>query len=306
MIDLAKLENVRHRGAKVEARCPACAEAGADTSGNHLFIAEDGRFGCIVNHGPDGAAHRKRIHALVGGAATAPAKPIPAKPKPARTRTPLLDLRPLTVAEIAAIQHARNWPSFAGLEFLTQRGLLWFARVWDYGAYHPAWLITDSTRRNAQARRMDGKWWAGIDAKAKTLKGYEASWPIGSPEIGSVRNVVLCEGQPDFAAALLVAWWEGVEVAPVCMAGAGNSIPPDSFPHFAGKSVRIAVHDDEKGREAAKKWARQLYEAEAERVTGFDFGGMCLGDGRPVKDLADYATMLDLERPDTARVFAGM
>ena len=304
MLDLAKLENVRHRGGKIEARCPACAEAGADTSGNHLYIGADGRFGCIVNQGPDGEAHRKEVWRLTGSADAAQPKPFTAKPKASRTKTPLPELRPLNVAEMGAIRNARNWPSFAGLEFLTQRGLLHFARVWDDGAEHPAWLVTDSTRRNAQARRIDGKAWKC--GKAKTLPGREASWPIGAPEIGSIRNVALCEGQPDFAAALLVAWWEGVSVAPVCMAGAGNSIPADALPHFAGKLVRIAVHDDEAGREAAKKWAKLLYEAGAEKVTGFDFAGMVCGDGRPVKDLADYATTLDLDRPDAARVFAGM
>ena len=41
-------------------------------------------------------------------------------------------------------------------------------------------------------------------------------------------------------------------------------------------------------------------------VDGFDFAGLMRADGQPVKDLADYATTLDLDRPDAARVFAGM
>ena len=37
--------------------------------------------------------------------------------------------------------------------------------------------ITDSTRRNLQARRLDGGLWQGIGGKkAKSLPGVEASW----------------------------------------------------------------------------------------------------------------------------------
>ncbi len=65
-IDLLKLENSHKRGNKIIARCPACAEIGQDKKGNHLFINEGGRFGCIVYQGSDGHDHRKRIFQLVG------------------------------------------------------------------------------------------------------------------------------------------------------------------------------------------------------------------------------------------------
>jgi|GEM_PF-1239311 len=66
-LDLSKLENVRElSNGKVEARCPACAEAGLDRQGNHLRIDSDGRFCCVVNAGKEGALHRQRIFALVG------------------------------------------------------------------------------------------------------------------------------------------------------------------------------------------------------------------------------------------------
>lgn len=64
MIDIAKLENVRERGGKTIARCPACAEDGGDKTGNHLVIFEEGRFGCAAF--PGDPEHRKRIYALVG------------------------------------------------------------------------------------------------------------------------------------------------------------------------------------------------------------------------------------------------
>ena len=64
-LNIQKLEKVRElAGGIVQARCPACAEGGADKTGNHLRILADGRFGCCVH--PKDGEHRKRIFALVG------------------------------------------------------------------------------------------------------------------------------------------------------------------------------------------------------------------------------------------------
>jgi hypothetical protein len=65
-IDLNKLEKVKPKGSNITARCPACAEAGNDRKGEHLFISDDGHFGCVVYPGDDGEEHRKRIFQLVG------------------------------------------------------------------------------------------------------------------------------------------------------------------------------------------------------------------------------------------------
>jgi len=306
MLDPAKLENVRHRGAKIEARCPACAELGADKTGNHLFIAEAGKFGCIAAPGPDGSAHRKLIWKLAGDG-NAVARPLPvARPKPKTKPLPLLPaLRPLCIEEMGQVARLRGWSAFAGLQLLANRGMLWHGKVWDGGSEWPAWIITDSTRRNAQARRYDGQNWQGIGAKAKTLKRSDASWPIGAANIKGA-GVLLCEGQPDFCAALLVSWWEGANVSPVCMTGAGNSIPPDALPYFDGKHIRIAAHDDDSGREAGKRWARQLWEAGAAAVDRFNFSGLIRPDGRPVNDLADYAQLLSTEMAPAPKVLSGI
>ena len=100
-LDIAKLQNVREQGGKTIARCPACAEAGMDETGEHLVIQADGRFGCVVHPGAGGKPHRQRIAKLVGArgvpaikvrvAASAPANawaPLPILEK-ARERTPL-------------------------------------------------------------------------------------------------------------------------------------------------------------------------------------------------------------------------
>jgi hypothetical protein len=308
MLDVDRLEKPRLRGGRFIARCPACAELGADRSCEHLCIDDDGRgpFGCVVNPGPAGEAHRKRIFELVGVQDRFRPLPrcAPATPKP-MPRIP--DLRPLTIGEMAAVATLRGWHWFAGLELLTQRGLLWHGEVFDDKRTWPAWTITDNTRRNAQARRLDGLPWSGIgSAKAKSLPSSDPSWPIGAAEVGNRPFVLLCEGQPDFCSSLLVAWFEGLPVdlvAPICMTGAGNSIHTDALPSFAGKHVRIAVHDDNAGRKAGERWAGQLYRAGAARVDWFDFSGLTKRDGQPVKDLADFAAQLHPEKPSGVSIF---
>jgi hypothetical protein len=211
---------------------------------------------------------------------------------------------------MAAIADLRGWHSFVGLELLTQRGLLWRGDVFDDGREWPAWIIADASRRNAQARRLDGGLWRSIgDKKAKSLPGSDPSWPIGAAAIGDRPLVVLCEGQPDFCAAPLVGWFEGLPVehiAPVCMTGAGNSIHAVALPLFAGRHVRIAVHADNEGRSAGERWARQLYHAGATLVDGFHFDGITKYDGRPAKDLADFATLLDPDAPPIVAALADL
>jgi len=64
MINRSKLKKVVQRDGKIEAQCPACAEAGADSKGNHLVLYPDGRFGCVAN--PNDKEHNKSILRLAG------------------------------------------------------------------------------------------------------------------------------------------------------------------------------------------------------------------------------------------------
>ncbi len=106
-----------------------------------------------------------------------------------------------TITELSALADLRKIPSIAGLELATSAGQLWFADVFDDGFEWPSWIITDGSRRNAQARRIDGKPWSGIgNKKAKTIAGCEARWPVGAPEVGT-KDFALVEGGPDFLAA---------------------------------------------------------------------------------------------------------
>ena len=80
-----------------------------------------------------------------------------------------------TGAEIKAIAELRGL-SIEGVSLAAEAGLLWCANC-DEGR---AWIVTDSRRINAQARRMDGQPWTHIGSKkAWTLAGSRAKWPIG-------------------------------------------------------------------------------------------------------------------------------
>jgi hypothetical protein len=75
MIDMSKLQNVVPMAGKTVARCPACAADGRDTTGNHLIVFEDGRFGCVCH--PGDSNHRREIWRLVGVREGPPSKPRP-------------------------------------------------------------------------------------------------------------------------------------------------------------------------------------------------------------------------------------
>jgi len=212
---------------------------------------------------------------------------------------------------LAKLRHV----SLEGVRLMAARGLLWFA-AWKG---KPSWIVTDGERVNAQARRMDGKQWEGINAKAQTLRGSCASWPIGLKESTPYPYVLLCEGGPDLLAAHHFIHTHGrkEDTAAVAMLGAGNKIPADAPPLFADrnipeacypvqwpepgepvqfpcKHVRIFAHADNPGRTAAKKWAEQL-ESTGATVDAADFTGLLMADRSPVKDLND-CTRLDFKQ----------
>ncbi len=229
--------------------------------------------------------------------------PSPTAPRPTQPKKPLRipAFTVPTVGDLAEIQRVRGWPVFAGLEIATQRGLLHRCTMTDDGVSRPAWAITDSARRSIQVRRMDGQPWAWNKAKAWTLGGSIAGWPIGAADIGDRRLVLFCEGSPDFLAAHTLAWLakRAATVAVVCVPGATASIHPDALPLFAGKHVRIFEHADAAGSDAGQRWAAQLMEAGA-TVDGFTFDA-------PIKDLADLLAATDGESLNCpADVFEGL
>lgn len=243
----------------------------------------------------------RQFIALAGGRPERPSRavtPCPpakrAKPQP-RVEAPSIRLTegtPDWVAQLAALRNV----SADAVQLAQTRGLLRFG--FRHGM---AWFVTDSTGRNIQARRLDGQPFIISDypRKAWTLPGSQAGWPIGITEAASFPVIALCEGGPDLLAACHFIWCEDRErdVAPVAMLGASQRIHPEALPLFRGKSVRIYPHLDHAGQSAARRWSDSLTRHGA-TVDGFNFAGLTMATGPPVKDLNDLTSISpdDFER----------
>lgn len=167
------------------------------------------------------------------------------------------------------------------------------------------WVVTDSQRWVAQARRLDGKPFVrrnGDEFKSWTIGS--PTWPIGASEIGDRACVLMIEGGADMLAAFhfLVKFERVQAVAVTAVLGASCAIGDEALPFFARKRVRIIMDEDEwktvksaggerkmkPGLEAAARWTGQLTEAGA-AVETFSLHGLKKKDGSKVKDLNDLA-----------------
>lgn len=220
-------------------------------------------------------------------------------------------LRGLSVAGVAAAAAVKRvgfceWPQWQG------RGGGW--RMGEDAA--PSWVVTDSSRKVAQFRRLDGECYQikrkeGPDDHVKCWTKGSPSWPLGASEIGDRAAVVMVEGGADMLAAFhfLEGWGRLGEVAVVAMLGASNRISAEALPLFRRKRVRIFMDADEAkvfpdepdrppvfpGLEAAARWSEQLTEAGA-AVETFSLEGLTRRDGARVKDLNDLAMVDDKVR----------
>lgn len=173
-------------------------------------------------------------------------------------------MRPGSHSDLSALAALRKL-SLACLQLATRHHQLFFAPVHDSGERHPAWILTDGSRRHAQARKMDGSLWhfggSHKPAKSKTIWGTDSHWPVGIAE-ATTPEICLVEGAPDFLAAWHFIWAKGRidHARPVAMFGANTSIGAGALPLFTGKTVRIFPHNDDKaqGEKAAQRWAAQL------------------------------------------------
>ena len=202
-----------------------------------------------------------------------------------------LDLHPPTLAEIHALQDLRGWPSTAGLELAARRGLLRFAAVKHWGDTHRGWILTDDARKSAQARRIDGEQWPsdGHTYKSKTLRS-DPNAPSGLADVVACdrRVVLICEGEPDTLAALLLAWCAGIadEVGVLCLAGASKPLPFAVLDKLRGRRCRVLRQTDPAGHRAALEWAESL-RAAGVSVDLANLDGRTRAVGQPAKDVAD-------------------
>ena len=177
---------------------------------------------------------------------------------------------------------------------------------------HRAWIVTDGDELNAQARRLDGGTWDHLDgAKAYTLPGCWAGWPLGAVLGANYPAFMLCEGGPDLLAALhFIVKGDSpaaklgerlADVCPLAMLGASQRIHENALPFLAGKKVRVFTHVDPAGQKGAQRWAAQLHAIGA-KVDYFSFAGLRKADGSPVNDLNDCTQI----HPDDAAQLEGL
>ena len=253
-------------------RCPACAEIGKDTNGDNLDLYLSGKFHCIAA-GKD-AAHNRRIIEL--------------RPDLAPPPTPFCwpKLEHGTASDFGKLSELRNVNEDT-LQIMAARGLL---RCADFNAGR-AFVALDPNLRNAQARLLSGQRWSRPDTMTRSPRkdtGAVYGWPIGITAAAPFPAIAMVEGVPDFISVLHHAACRGLEsqIAPVMMPGAGVRIVADALPLFAGKRVRIFVHEDIRGIDAFSRWSGQLIEAGAV-VDGFIFDGLMQSNRKRVKDLND-------------------
>lgn len=236
--------------------------------------------------------------------------PRPTEPPlpPKRDALAGLDLRFPKVGELATIARVRRWPLFIGLEIAARRDLLRTARVSHRGGVFESWIFTDADRKTGQARRLDGEPWPGPDGrtfKSLSLRSDENHPPALADVVAANRPaVLLCEGEIDTLAALLLAWC--VDAAEtfgvVCLPGASRGLPAPVLAALQGRRVRILRQSDpprpdgsRPSHRAAAAWLASLSEAGiCADVASLD--GLTRPDGTPAKDVADLCADADLEQ----------
>ena len=134
-----------------------------------------------------------------------------------------------------------------------------------------AWVLTDASRKCAEARRIDAKSFHAFrdldERKSHALAGSCKSWPLGILPPGfdepwlqeHVHKILLVEGAPDYLAACQIIAAQDASVLPVAMLGAGiTKIGDDALPYFRDREVTVVSHADEEGRKAGMRWAKQI------------------------------------------------
>jgi hypothetical protein len=284
----------------------------------HDFATGDGGdvvdFIALATSCDRGSAIRRVIEwaGLADGSPLPPVRlvaPQPAPRREPRDRLRGLDLREPTVGELAEIRNQRGWSVFAGLEIASRRGLLRIANVPHGSALVLSWILTDSARKTAWARRLDGKPWqfAHAESKANALRS-DPDHPPGLADVISAdrRAVVVAEGEPDCMAALTLAWASGAadRIGVICLTGAARPLSASVCAALVGRRVRILRQFDPPGPDgkrpshrAAAEWTRSLTEA--------GVAADCLSlDALPVKDLADL--IRDVERDELQLIAAAV
>ncbi len=220
------------------------------------------------------------------------------------------DLHQGTVNELIRVATLRHLNPEA-IALASGMGVLRFGTVCGF----PCWIVTDTSRRVAEARRMDGGFFPEIGSlgkrKAHTLLGSKKTWPVGLKPVHSLpnlfRKIALAEGGPDLLAVFHFLLEEGEwGTLPVAILGKNCSISLAALPEFQDREVKIFPHVDPDGggMVAARKWADALAGAGVTRVSIFNIQGLRQRDGKPAEDLNDCTLLCAADQPQLKGLFS--
>jgi hypothetical protein len=218
------------------------------------------------------------------------------------------DVHKGTEAEIMALAALRGYSSHA-VALAGGMGVLGFGTVHAF----PCWIVSDTARKNAEARRLDGELFPALgelsERKVHTIKGSSKAWPVGIQPVHSkpklFTKIALVEGSADLIAAFhflieLEIW----DTLPVAMLGSKCRIDTEALKRCRGRAVKIIAHADDAGQDAVRGWKEQLAAAGAERVTLFNLAGLLMKNGSPVKDLNDCVHLRAEDQSDLEGLFS--
>ena len=290
-----------------------------DRNPSFNFYDRQTRFKCyacgIQGRGPDlvgmvlGLDQKEAIRRFIEMAGGTLAGPPLYSPKARKLHMPR-DLRSGTEADILEVAALRRISPHA-VALADGMGILTFGTV--HGS--ACWIITDESRRIAEARRMDGKPFpagaSGRERKVHTLAGSDKSWPVGlrprylSP--GRFRRIAIVEGSADLLAAYhFLLENEAWDTLPVAILGRGcKTLHPEALRSFRGHRIRVYPHADEDGGgyAAARKWAALIQREGVDRPDAFDFAGLLRTDGSAINDLNDCTDIQKNDQPALAGLF---
>ena len=239
---------------------------------------------------PDACQKLIEMFLARGAGASMPPAPLPVVAEPERNRArgnPKLPfLAEGSCAERIALAKLRH-VCVEAIDCLVERGMIRFC----YHLGHRCWVITDSTRRAAQPRRLDGQLWFG-KSKVISFTGSQGDWPCGIHDASRRSRIAICEGAGDGLAAAHLAIQSGCmdDLGIVVMLGARQPIPEEALSYFKGLSVRLFIDNDKAGEEGKDVRKQQLLPV-AGHLSGVTFQGFNRCDGVPVKDLNDLCLL---------------
>lgn len=192
---------------------------------------------------------------------------------PTLTLTEVAKLPAPTTEQIRQIAEVRKL-SPSGIHLAANWGVLRIGELFG----QTSWILTDDSYIAAEARRLDGKPYEAIgdlgERKAHTLKGSKKDWPIGlklkTIDVAKISNAVLCEGGPDYLAAMeLIFVWGDSNALPLTMLGAHCLIGVEAIKLLVPKSIQIIAHTDatRTGEDGALRRQNQLSFAGCKNVS---------------------------------------